>query len=88
MEGGNPGLFRMRDDLLLLSGRPQAGQMDLTIKAHLSRRHAMPEKTAREEIMSQRVQHTLKVVVMGEDGRQRYPVFERISYEFEVGLIC
>lgn len=79
--------FRMDDNMLTLADRTLTpGEFNLTIRAHLSRRHPLGEGPTLEEIAVREVQHALRVVIMhADDGPQRYPVFERFSYEFEVG---
>uniref|UniRef100_A0A914I5N4 Cadherin domain-containing protein n=1 Tax=Globodera rostochiensis TaxID=31243 RepID=A0A914I5N4_GLORO len=76
-------LFRMRDNILTLAGRAEPGEFNLTIRAHLSLEGS---SSAPEEgtLHARDFLHPLRVIVMHEDGRQRYPVFERISYDFEV----
>ncbi|KAL3082214.1 hypothetical protein niasHT_037852 [Heterodera trifolii] len=99
-------LFRMRDNVLTLVGRPVPGEYNLTIRATAAAQQqspppspaSTPEEWARRRaatIAARRhdasssasivQQHSLRVIVMrAEDGRERYPVFERISYEFVI----
>lgn len=78
--------FAMKDNLLQLAQPLQPGEIiHLTIRARLQRRRPLVDDLALEEIRASTAEHRMRIVVMAEEGgRQRFPVFERISHEFKV----
>ena len=80
--------FTMRANLLQLGQPIRPGEStQLTIRARLQRRRPLVDDLASEEIRASTAEHRMRIVVMAEEGgRQRFPVFERISHEFKVSV--
>jgi hypothetical protein len=67
----------MRENVLFVRRPLRLGDYQVVIRAELIRQRRQANITVAS------IEHSMNVVVMSE-GRDKYPVFERLSYEFEV----